>query len=307
MGDNTIKPLVSICCIAYNQEQYIEKTLAGFAMQKTDFPIEIIIYDDYSQDSTRQLLTRFKEQSSVPVTLLFPDENKYSKGERIFLKTFREAKGKYIAPCEGDDYWTDPLKLQKQVNALEDNPECVVCFTNSNKLLPNGDIIKKTENSIPRVSGFEELIQGNYISTLTVLLNREKALPVPNWYHSLKIGDWPLYLWMLRDGDRIFFLEESTAVYRKNIGISTKMRQDVLQSLKIIKEVLVAVRQEPSLVRYRAEINQAISKNSQLFMSQYIKQGKIAKGTLQFLRLFLKRPSTNLIRHYLYAFKRTKL
>lgn len=121
MEDSTI--LVSICCITFNHAAFIAETLAGFEAQEVDFPVEVIIHDDFSTDGTRELLLAYKQHSKYPVTLLFPDENRYSKGERIFLKTFFEAKGTYIATCEGDDYWLHPTKLQEQVDFLEGNNE----------------------------------------------------------------------------------------------------------------------------------------------------------------------------------------
>ena len=112
----TIKPKLSICCITYNHSNFILECLKGFESQIVNFEVEVIIHDDFSTDNTRELLLEYKKRSKFKVTLLFPDYNRYSTGERVFLRTFKEASSEYIAMCDGDDYWVDPYKLQKQVD-----------------------------------------------------------------------------------------------------------------------------------------------------------------------------------------------
>lgn len=128
MNMNT--PLVSICCITYNHAQFIRKCLDGFLMQQTDFPIEILIHDDCSTDGTIDIVRTYEAKYPELIFPLYEEENQYSRGGagKMDLYNYRRARGKYIAYCEGDDYWTDPLKLQKQVDFMEANPEYSVCF-----------------------------------------------------------------------------------------------------------------------------------------------------------------------------------
>lgn len=123
-------PLVSICCITYNHAQFIRKCLDGFLMQKTDFPIEILIHDDCSTDGTTEIIREYEAKYPDLIFPLYEEENQYQQGKaaEIDFYNYRRARGKYIAYCEGDDYWTDPLKLQKQVDFMEANPEYSVCF-----------------------------------------------------------------------------------------------------------------------------------------------------------------------------------
>lgn len=116
--------MVSIHCLAYNHEKTIRKTLDGFLMQKTSFPIEAIIHDDASTDNTAEIIKEYAVQYPHIIKPIFEKENQYSKHDGSLQKIMHNAcKGKYIAYCEGDDYWIDPLKLQKQVDYLEAHPE----------------------------------------------------------------------------------------------------------------------------------------------------------------------------------------
>lgn len=123
------KPLVSICCTTFNHEAFVKDTLESFVMQETNFEYEILIHDDASTDNTQEILRAYQKTYPGLFNLILQSENQYSKGAKPFLKyLFPKAQGKYIAMCEGDDYWTDPLKLQKQVDFLEANPEYIVTY-----------------------------------------------------------------------------------------------------------------------------------------------------------------------------------
>lgn len=126
------KPLVSIICTTYNQEKYIKDALNGFVMQKTTFPFEVIIHDDASTDNTANIVKEYENKYPDIIKPIYQIENQFSKGVKLgaaFL--YPKAQGKYIALCEGDDYWTDPLKLQKQIEFMRKHPECSMCFHNA--------------------------------------------------------------------------------------------------------------------------------------------------------------------------------
>ena len=119
-GDSN-KPVVSVCCTTYNHEPYIAEAIDGFLMQETEFPFEILIRDDCSTDKTAEIVKQYANKYPQLIKPVFEKENTYSKGIKPMPQLYKIAKGKYIALCEGDDYWTDPLKLQKQVSFLERN------------------------------------------------------------------------------------------------------------------------------------------------------------------------------------------
>jgi glycosyltransferase involved in cell wall biosynthesis len=126
--EDRIKPLVSISCVTYNQELYIKDAIDSFLKQKTNFKVEILIYDDASTDSTPHIIDKYNSIYPDLIVPYYQKENLRSKGIKPRYKIqVQQAKGKYIALCDGDDYWTDPLKLQKQVDFLESHPGYVLC------------------------------------------------------------------------------------------------------------------------------------------------------------------------------------
>lgn len=208
------RPIVSICCITYNHAKFIKECLDGFEKQQVDFPLEIIIHDDLSTDNTRELLLTYKESSKFHVKLLFPDYNRYSKGERIFPQTFREAKGKYIAMCEGDDYWTDPLKLQLQVDFLEANKDYVIHSGNAINYIEHKKEFRELELKEKTFEIKDFYIQNNLITT-TVMF-RVSSLPIiPQEYFKCFYGDWFLYVILLNKVKaKAFRSKEVLSVYR---------------------------------------------------------------------------------------------
>lgn len=135
------EPAVSISCITYNHEPYIRDCLEGFLMQKTNFPFEILIHDDASTDKTADIIREYEAKYPDVIKPIYQTENQYSKGVKVSLVyNYPRAKGKYIALCEGDDFWTDPDKLQIQYDFMEANPDYSLCGCRSSHI----NMIKKT-------------------------------------------------------------------------------------------------------------------------------------------------------------------
>ncbi len=136
-------PIVSICTRTYNLENFIAKALDSFLMQETNFPFEIVIDDDCSTDGTVEVIKRYMEKFP---NIINADLLKKNIGVRMnFIKNLQRAKGKYITPCDGDDYWTDPLNLQKHVDFLDDNYEYVVTYSSMETIFEKG-MRKRTFN-----------------------------------------------------------------------------------------------------------------------------------------------------------------
>lgn len=213
-------PLVSICCITYNHEKYIRDCIEGFLIQKTTFRVEILIHDDASTDKTAQIVKEYAENHSDLIITIFQTENQYSQGIKPWPNfVFPRARGKYIALCEGDDYWTDPLKLQKQVEFLEANPDCSLCFHASKSIRNNNpkDYILHRPKDIPLHNKFEMkhaiLGGGGFMATNSMLFQSKYIQDRPAWMEKTPVGDLPLMLLLASKG-KIGYIDEVMSVYR---------------------------------------------------------------------------------------------
>jgi glycosyltransferase involved in cell wall biosynthesis len=164
--------LVSICCITYNHANYIRECLNGFLGQRTNFEYEILIHDDASTDGTSEIIMEYALRHPDKIKPIIQRENKWSKGQRgMNIKyNFSRAKGKFIALCDGDDFWIDPLKLQKQVDFLNNNKDYIVTYHNAKIVNEKGEIISKSklkDKSKKDLSALQ-LMQGEVPPTLTV-------------------------------------------------------------------------------------------------------------------------------------------
>lgn len=209
--------IVSISCITYNHAPYIRACLDGFLMQKTSFVFEILIHDDCSTDGTREIIEEYSEKYPDLIFPIFQTENQYSKGVRGMMTRFNfpRCRGKYIALCEGDDYWTDIYKLQKQVDFLESNVDFSICFHNMKILYELDPSVIEFTNSKNQesVSSILDLAtKGNFIFTASVVFKKPKD-GFPNWLTELPIGDYAIHLFNAQFG-KIKFLDELMGVYR---------------------------------------------------------------------------------------------
>lgn len=186
-------PVVSVCSTTYNHENYISEAIDGFLMQETNFPFEIIIRDDCSTDKTASIVSAYAKKFPKIIKPIYETENQYSKGVKPMPEVFKKAVGKYFALCEGDDYWTDPLKLQKQVDFLEQNLEYVITYSKIQAFDVNGNIDKKYSGSCRDLEAIE-LQKSVPISTMTTCF-RNVLKELPQEFLCARIGD--LFTWSL--------------------------------------------------------------------------------------------------------------
>jgi glycosyltransferase involved in cell wall biosynthesis len=207
------EPLVSIRTSTYNHGPYIKECIEGVLMQKTSFPVEYIIGEDYSTDETRKTVFEYAQKYPEKIRVITADYNVGSKANG--RRCIRACRGKYMALCEGDDYWTDPYKLQKQVDFLEKNSEYGMCYTKAKMFS------QKRKRFLKRTWGapvsLEALLLGDEVPTLTICAHKELILKyieeikpeTKNWI----IGDHPLLLWFIQNS-KIHFINEFSGVYR---------------------------------------------------------------------------------------------
>lgn len=215
-----MEPVVSICCLTYNHILYIRQCLDGFMMQKVNFPIEILIYDDASTDGTQGIIREYETKYPNIVKPIYQKENQYSKGVRVgFVYNYSRAKGKYIALCEGDDYWTDPYKLQKQVDFLESNPDYVMCSHRFNQYIQEKGLLEEEQDKDFKGADYDlkNLIGGKWLTQTLTVMYRRSALDLKRYAAYGMSMDMILFYELLRNGKGYCF-PDIMAVYRLHNG-----------------------------------------------------------------------------------------
>lgn len=216
-------PMVSICCITYNHEPFIRQCLDGFLMQKTDFPFKIVIHDDCSTDKTPDVIREYKQKYPDILCPIFQEVNQMSKGHSITVEFVLPAcHGKYIALCEGDDYWTDPLKLQKQVDFLEAHPEYSLCGHNTKIVYENDggrvEYFRPARSSQTKTElNMDDMIVDFHSFHTSSFVFRRDMLETPNWFSKCRSGDIALSL-MLASKGPVHYIDEVMSVYRTHDG-----------------------------------------------------------------------------------------
>ncbi|RYD72358.1 MAG: glycosyltransferase, partial [Sphingobacteriales bacterium] len=212
-------PLLSVWITAYNHEKYIEETLNSVLAQQTNFEFDIVLGEDGSIDNTRKIVLEYHKKYPGKFKLFLPDRNLGMLG--ITQPTFEMCTGKYIAFLDGDDYWTDPLKLQKQVDLLESNPDISFCFHNAKVFYQKtGDFSFEpyTEDCFFSEKGLttEDLLElGNRVWTLSVVMRNFPGSKLPSWFYTLPFPDLGMYYLLVRQG-KGKYIDEVMGVYRSH-------------------------------------------------------------------------------------------
>jgi glycosyltransferase involved in cell wall biosynthesis len=223
MNENERK-MVSVIIITYRQEAFIAEAIESIMCQKANFPFEVVIGEDSSPDNTRAICEQYVQKYPEHIRLLPLCRNTGSMDN--FLRTLDACKGKYVALCEGDDYWCDTQKLQKQVDFLEANPDFTICFTSAaikdemGWCKPDAYYFPKPEKDVFTIEDFI-LSEMNIIPTATIMFKNVLPYPLPNFYRKAMVGDMGLQLFAADKG-KAKWLNETTAVYRNHGGGVTK-------------------------------------------------------------------------------------
>ena len=237
-------PKVSVVCITYNHAPYIRKCIEGFLMQETSFPVEVIIRDDCSTDGTTAIIREYEAKYPQIIRPVYEAENQYSKGVRPGPVACKHARGKFIAMCEGDDYWTDPGKLQRQVALLE--KDASVIMSAENAIVISGDSKFTFSN---RKTGFvstRDLVRFRQFATASIVYRRG---PICDFVqtHQFYYGDAPLMIKASLLG-RVHYSAIQSSVYRRHEGGLTARIQG---SFKIAKQHMKYTDDLESLVGHR--------------------------------------------------------
>lgn len=212
-------PMVSIRCIAFNQVQYISDALDSFLLQRTDFPFEIVVHDDASTDGTAEIIRKYEKKYPKIIKAIYEKENQYSKHDGSLDRIMSSAcRGKFVAICEGDDYWIDPLKLQKQVDYLESHPNCGLVRTDINRLFQKTGIVEEkffsNKMKSPVNDSFEDYIWYAWFTAPCTWMYRNNCQKLPlNDARKYHIGALQRLLFFASQSD-VHFMNEVSAVYR---------------------------------------------------------------------------------------------
>jgi glycosyltransferase involved in cell wall biosynthesis len=211
-------PMVSVVMITYGQEKYIKEAINSVLAQECHFEVELIIANDFSPDGTDAIIRNILKEHPRYHWIQY-----FNRKENIgmmpnFIDALKQTRGKYVALCEGDDYWIDPLKLQKQVDFLEANQNYSFCFHNADTIFcDTGMIAPFNKNLKPGSYTTKDLLlKGWIIPTASVMFRNESLLKtMPDWYSTVRSGDYALELLLSTHGP-FYYMNEKMSVYRKN-------------------------------------------------------------------------------------------
>ncbi len=227
-------PIISVCIITYNHELYIQQAIQSVINQSVSFNYEIIIFDDCSTDDTKNRIDEILLKSSNLENIKYIRHEKNIGMLSNLFYALRTCKGKYIAFCEGDDYWIDNFKLQIQLDILENNIQYSGCFHNTIERIEENDIASylycnyKTGREI----SFKDLSLSNIIPTCSVLFRKKNVENLPNWFKELRMLDWPINLLNAERGN-FYYIPKVMGVHRHSIA-STWSTQSQNRNIKLV-------------------------------------------------------------------------
>lgn len=304
---NDKKPLVAIHCLVYNHEPYLRDCFEGFVMQQTNFPFVAIVHDDASTDNSAAIIREYEVNYPHIFTPIYEIENQFSKRDgslELIMNAAIEATGaKYVAMCEGDDYWTNPLKLQKQVDFMEANSECSLCFHKVSTLIQETGEVKDEiiVRDMPEKSTILDLAEGNYIHTPSVLYRLYPSF-LEMFYKMTPVLPADYVMWMLlAKKGYIYKMDEPMSVYRFGSGIWSNKQSyknslsavQMLCKLSVVcdadvKQILMQFQLNP-MTKHLYETVECLEKQLVNIRHSYAyRLGKLLLKPFSWLRRFLK-------------------
>jgi glycosyltransferase involved in cell wall biosynthesis len=271
-------PLASICTMTYNLENYVAEALDSLLAQETDFPFEMVIDDDCSSDATVEVLKKYIEKYPNIITVNFRKKNVGMR--RNFIENMQRAKGKYLALCDGDDYWTDPLKLQKQVDFLEKNSEYVLTYSPLESIFEDG--VTKTSSNWNTQDRDSLEIQKYFLRTgicAVCFRNVDIIKEYPFEYRCAPLPDHFLWSVLGSYGKGKFLKDIKAARYRMHVGGDYTGRSE-------LERVMMNHQTDFALYMYYLRIgNTALS---EFFHKKVVKSSFILQGRFYYIKMLLR-------------------
>ena len=300
MGENvTVKPLVSVYCMTYNHEKTIAQTIESIVQQKTDFPFELIIHDDASTDNTAVIVREYAEKYPAIIRPIYQTVNQFHNCNLIRAFMHPVSKGDYIAICEGDDYWTDPKKLQKQVTYMQNDPACSMCFHAVQQLAPDGTLINYRPLKATGTVDADLIIKrgGMFCPSVSLLLRRDVMNVWPTFREKADVYDYPTQLLATTLGT-VRYIDEIMGVYRfASVGSWTASHAETVDYAHVENETAwltlfdaytngahtqaIAYHMAHMWVtEYRKSFDKAVKKQAKAYISRLHLRDRLVFGTL---------------------------
>ena len=296
--------MVSIKCLAYNHGRYIRRALDSFLMQKTNFQFEVVVHDDASTDDTADIIREYEQKYPDIIKPIYQTENQYKYGNMSQKFIDPKFRGKYVAFCEGDDYWTDPYKLQMQVDYLEAHPDCSYTFHNASIVLEDDSPFKEKflpDNAIFKAFAWEnkdreyhtgDVINLAFIPTASIVARTEHVLSRKDFCDKPICGDLPLRLSLALKGYGYYFNRIMSAYRTGNpnsaSGQAAKSKEAVLNTFKGHKAILDGFN-EYTDYRWDKEVNYDLNRRK---FRTYFQIGDFESIKAEGLDEFMKKETT---------------
>ncbi|WP_207533046.1 glycosyltransferase family 2 protein [Desertivirga arenae] len=249
MKDDQNQITLSVCCITYNHEKYIAECIESLVEQKTTFNYEVVIGEDCSTDNTRQIIQSYCEKYPDKIKLITSNKNVGAVNNQV--RVLKALKGKYIAMCDGDDFWTDPDKLQKQVDFLESNTDVVICCTYSRVIDDDDNLVYEPSGNRPFEYNYQDLLEGKREETRissAVIRNTTifRQMLENDWYYKSYGTDVLIKLYMTgHTGGKIYVIPEITSCYRLHLGGIYSMVNPKARKRKLLNDFNILVNHFP--------------------------------------------------------------
>lgn len=236
---------VSVCCLSYNHEKYIRKTLDSILMQNTNFRFEIIINDDASTDGTQLIINEYVQRYPDLIIPIYHKTNEFSQRNKVLINLFKKARGKYIALCECDDYWSNPNKLQMQYHSLESHCECIFCTHLVEHINESGEKLLITQPKLMATGiynasdlmpmCFSSVQSVFHLSSYFIRSNvlEEFLKKTPRYFTNAPVGDIFLQLFLFSKGST-YYLNYPCSYYRRN-SIGSWTNRNMYKKEKLIQ------------------------------------------------------------------------
>lgn len=264
-------PLVHTRTMTYNHENFIRDCIEGILIQKTTFPVQVLIHDDASCDKTASIIKEYELKYPHLIKVFYQEENSYSSPDKIKKREMFNSWriGKYEALCEGDDYWINPLKLQKQVELLEQNPQCSICFHSTLIKTKSKEYVVHNHGNSNKIFDSDKLISGEInMWTASILVKTDIVKSIPTKLNKLRYGDVRLKIWAASKGCVAYVGGEPMSVYRrgvkgawsenegKDIKWEKQRLNDHYEVVKVFKEIL-PIKYHKALEAYKKRVEKS--------------------------------------------------